>query len=180
MAQVWGRSIYKAVNRPNFVTVVISSITSLLPLFNKNTCSLTLKCLAFLRSTTSWQRWWWEGWSWRPTWTRSSHRWTPKTRWRSLRYVRHVRLLCVWLDSSSTLRGVVYSTQACVYAAPCMLLSGDLVDAPYLWLSTVCALFFGLSSHCRTAPCTGSQHILSKPSVYKHRVTVITFFIREK
>lgn len=49
--------------------------------------------------------------------------------------------------------GGVYSMQACVYAAPCMLFSSDLVDAPYPLLS-VCALFFCffcLFSCCCTA-----------------------------
>ncbi len=51
--------------------------------------------------------------------------------------------------------------QACVYAAPCMLLSSDLVDAPCLLLS-VSALFFGLSSRCCTALNIDSQHVLSR------------------
>lgn len=58
--------------------------------------------------------------------------------------------LYVWLDATAKLWGGVYSMQACVYAAPCMLFSSDLVDAPYPLLS-VCALFFGLFSCCCTA-----------------------------
>lgn len=43
----------------------------------------------------------------------------------------HFCLLYVWRDPPSfTPRAIVYSLQACVYAAPCMLLSCDLVDAP--------------------------------------------------
>lgn len=62
--------------------------------------------------------------------------------------------LCVWLDSTSNIWGIVYSMQACVYAALCMLLFSDFVDAPYLLLS-VCALFrpllsLLLCSRCRS------------------------------
>lgn len=56
---------------------------------------------------------------------------------------------------------VWHSMQACVYAAPCMLLSSGRVDAP-LWLLSVCLLY-----SCRSAPNTGSQHILSCTLLYK-------------
>ena len=71
----------------------------------------------------------------------------------------------VYVDPAShTLGGIVYSMQACVYAAPCMLLSGDHVDAPYR-LFSVCALFFGLSSRCCTALNTGRDSTC--PLVYE-------------
>lgn len=83
----------------------------------------------------------------------------------------HAGPLYVWLPPFS-LR-YRYSMQACVYAAPCMLFSGDLADAPYLLLS-VCALFWPLLLllHC-------SQHRtkLNIFSPVKDSIIVITSVI---
>lgn len=69
-----------------------------------------------------------------------------------------VCMTCFYLR---TLRGTVHSMQACVYAAPCMLLSGDLVDAPYLLLS-VCAHFSASLLAAALLPTQkNTQHILS-------------------
>lgn len=58
-----------------------------------------------------------------------------------------------------TFWGTRHSMQACVYAAPCMRLSGDLVDAPDLLFECLCS-FFSASSLCRcTAPNAGPQYI---------------------
>lgn len=52
-----------------------------------HTCAAHSQHHVVCRFTTFWRKWWWEGWSWRPTWMKSSHRWMPRTRWRNLRYV---------------------------------------------------------------------------------------------
>lgn len=83
--------------------------------------------------------------------------------------------LYVWLDSH-ILWGTVYSMQACVYAAPCMPLSGDLVNAPYLLLS-VCALFPASPLAAALLP-TQVLNISSPVShSIKYSIIVITFVI---
>lgn len=65
--------------------------------------------------------------------------------------------------------------QACVYAAPCMLLSSDMVDAPYLVLN-VCALFFRpLLSLLLPTQVLNISSPLSLS--IKYSVTVVTFVI---
>lgn len=46
-----------------------------------------------------------------------------------------------WLDSTSNLWGFVYSMQACVYAAPCMLLSSN-CGCSLPTLECLCSFFF--------------------------------------
>lgn len=87
-------------------------------------------------------------------------------------------LVCMTWSYLHTLRGIVYSMQACVYAAPCMPLSSDLVDAPYLLLS-VCALSLGLSScRCNALNSDPDFDIFSPvPLSRKDSIIAITFAI---
>lgn len=64
--------------------------------------------------------------------------------------------------------------QACVYAAPCMLLSGGRVDAPYLLLS-VCALF--LASSPAAAVLQTQVLSISSPVPFSIKYNIIVTFI---
>lgn len=72
---------------------------------------------------------------------------------------------------------MAHSMQACVYAAPCMLLSSGHVDAPYL-LSSVCALFSASSPAAAAAAVLHTQVLsISSPVRFSIKYGIIVTFI---
>lgn len=82
--------------------------------------------------------------------------------------------LYVQLYSTTVLWGMVHSMQACVYAAPCMLLFSGPVDAPYLLLS-VCALF-SASSPAAAAVLQTQVLSISSPVRFSIKYSIIVTF----